>query len=118
MRTKECCLCHKQREVSDFNRKSSTKDGLQRKCRECSRAASKRHYADNKSYYMAKGRFHAHKVRKSVYDYLISHPCVDCGESDPVVLDLDHVRGEKVQSVSRMASSGRSSKAIEEEFVS
>jgi hypothetical protein len=40
-----------------------------------------------------KAHLQATKRRKLDYviTYLDSHPCVDCGESDPIVLDFDHM---------------------------
>lgn len=41
-----------------------------------------------------------------IYEYFLTHHCVDCGESDPLVLEFDHVRGEKFMDVSAMVSRG------------
>jgi hypothetical protein len=38
--------------------------------------------------------------------YLLEHPCIDCGESDPVTLECDHVRGEKRAAVSYLVTHG------------
>ena len=44
--------------------------------------------------------------RAILLDYLRGHPCVDCGETDLLVLEFDHVRGTKVQGVFLMAARG------------
>jgi hypothetical protein len=54
------------------------------------------HYAANKARYVAqaaasKRRLRAERTRW-LLDYFASHPCRDCGESDPVVLEFDHQR--------------------------
>lgn len=33
--------------------------------------------------------------RMLIVDYLLEHPCVDCKEDDILVLEFDHVRGDK-----------------------
>lgn len=51
-----------------------------------------------------------------VLTFLKTHPCVDCGESDPVVLTFDHVRGTKKANVSEMLAGKCSWSTIESEI--
>jgi 5-methylcytosine-specific restriction endonuclease McrA len=48
---------------------------------------------------------HRIKIRKHLLDFLLLHPCVDCGEKDPIVLEFDHrIPKDKSKQVSRMLS--------------
>lgn len=56
------------------------------------------------------------KARNFIWDYLSENPCVDCGEKNPVVLEFDHINGEKSSSISKMVSSYMSVEKISEEI--
>jgi hypothetical protein len=47
---------------------------------------------------------------------LLTHPCVDCGESDTIVLEFDHVIGEKKYNIADVIRSGRNWQSIIEEI--
>jgi len=76
------------------------------RCRSCTKAQVRRHYDQNRASYLAKARLRNNAVieekRRRILQYLKEHPCVDCGESDIVCLEFDHVCGVKVGNIGRM----------------
>ena len=51
-----------------------------------------------------------------VIDYLKVHPCVDCSESNIIVLEFDHTEDNKTMNVCTMVASSYSWKTIEKEI--
>jgi hypothetical protein len=96
---KTCTKCRKSQDTSQFNYKNRDKGILHAHCKNCSRADVRSHYERNKDYYTQKARARnlatRQELRSRLLTYLSTHACVDCGESDPVVLDFDHIDENK-----------------------
>jgi|SRR5579872_7331304 len=102
---KLCRRCNETKPEASFNFKYRDAGKLQSYCKVCSRIYVKEHYYANKTYYLQKARKRNKVIRKYLQEYVLNylntHPCVDCGEKDPVVLEFDHIR-DKLIAVSEL----------------
>jgi hypothetical protein len=118
--TKLCPTCSTIRPARDFNLNKARPDGLNSQCKECKRVVQRNWYAKNKARHVknvARRRRAAEtELIKRVLLYLQCHPCVDCGETNPVLLDFDHVRGKKINSICNLISRGYGWNAIAAEI--
>jgi len=83
-------------------------------------ACAKRYYETNKERLIAESKARNILIRKRnrkyIYEVKIKSHCIDCGETNPVVLDFDHVRGEKVGDLSNMVNQSYGIKALSKEI--
>lgn len=118
---KKCYKCQVLKDRAGFARNIYQNDGLQTLCRECKKVLDHLYYQSHspqmrKQINEAK-RKRVHKVQDRLHTYLSSHPCVDCGEKNIIVLEFDHVKGNKKGNISYMASTAKCSwKTILEEI--
>lgn len=101
---KICAKCGVEQHKDNFYRSSKNRDGLQSYCRSCALESRKTSYKKNPINGRKYDKERKKKLQQLVWDYLEDHPCVDCRESDPVVLQFDHVRGTKIAEVSSLLS--------------
>jgi hypothetical protein len=90
--TKRCGRCGEELPLEAFNRMGA---GKQHWCRECFRAYFKTRGDHHRRQSGAAREKRVAAARAFGDAYLASHPCVDCGERDRVVLDFDHVGGKE-----------------------
>lgn len=104
---KTCSTCKEWKPLEEFNKRSTSPDGRQWKCRECNKAYHYEHLERHLAQiYARKARLRAENKPK-LWKYLLEHPCTDCGEVDPVVLEFDHIR-DKSSDVTRLVHTGES----------
>jgi hypothetical protein len=115
-----CNVCLKTKDEAEFNWRWKALGIKQRRCRECQHIQQNDWYARNKEFHKKKMVAQKQRVRQEtrqyVENYLATHPCVDCGESDLAVLEFDHVRGFKKYNISYMLRSGYGVTAVEKEI--
>lgn len=123
MKIKVCSVCNKRKNISEFSLKNSKTGTRMSKCKICQRAYSKIHYRQNKQKYLERNKQNRELIadriernREFIYLYLLKHPCVDCGEENPVILTFDHIRGVKKYNVSNLVSQGYSLNTIKTEI--
>jgi hypothetical protein len=91
--SKRCSKCLRLLNETEFNWKYRDVK-LQYHCKVCSREYVRNHYKNHVKYYVEKARKRNQTVKDRAYaylgPYLLSHPCIDCGERDILVLEFDH----------------------------
>lgn len=89
-----CCECKIAKPLDQFSFRNKTNGTRGYQCKLCWNFFNRNRYRSDSGYYKTKAeksRAINTKIKaKLVLAYLQEHPCVDCGEKDPVVLDFDH----------------------------
>ena len=96
MRNQGMKRCAKCTELLDLECFSQGRNGrIASYCKPCTQIYCRAHYArnaetHNKRRYQNSKRYIA-RNRTYTVEYLRTHPCVDCGEADILVLEFDHI---------------------------
>lgn len=120
MDTKICSSCGPPAQpIENFAIRSLARGTRQAVCKTCQRVYSRAHYQTYRSAYIEKARLrNAEQSRTNaefLIEYLAAHPCVDCGETDIVVLEFDHQR-DKLLDVSALSREGYSLARLKQEI--
>lgn len=110
---KICSGCSIEKPIESFNFRNRKKGTRHSYCADCGKQKTRKHYLNNKSYYIKKARKHdidnTPLLRK-----LKEVPCADCGVAYPYyVMDFDHLRNKSFL-LSRAKRKGR--KVLQEEI--
>jgi hypothetical protein len=108
---KICRVCKLEKNLTEFNKKTGTIDGLQSECRECGKIRSRLQYEKNKPKMVVQSSENKNKrraeYRSKFYAILSESCCVDCGNDNPLVLEFDHIEtNEKIHGLSKMIHDG------------
>lgn len=111
--TKVCNVCGIEKSLEQYSWRNKKKGWRHGHCKTCHSAYRRQHYLENQEKYIEMAQnWNSENAadlremnRRFVFEYLLKNPCIDCGETNPIVLEFDHVRGKKRREISKMLSS-------------
>jgi hypothetical protein len=96
---KICCKCERKRRIDKFSYRNKENKILMSWCKDCVKTYDKKRYRDDiggqRKRSKLKRQATKKRNRKNIWKYLKNNPCVDCGETDPVVLTFDHISNKE-----------------------
>jgi hypothetical protein len=89
---RRCSSCEREKPVEEFGWRNKAKGLLSSYCLICKREKDKKHNKTISRQNSNKQRMNKWRDnnRQKLLEYLKDKCCIDCSESDPVVLDFDH----------------------------
>src|SRR5688572_14613537 len=103
-----CARCGEVKSTDHFSWRRKRLNQRDTFCKPCRSAYGKEHYAANKQRYIDQAAEVARRTRlertRYLLDYFEDHPCIDCGETDPLVLEFDHLRDKRFDIASKVVS--------------
>jgi hypothetical protein len=94
-RLRRCGRCRELRPIELFAWRRKAREQRDNYCAGCRAEYKREHYAANRSRYIARARTRKRAVAAERAAYLVAlfrvRPCVDCGKTDPLVLEFDHL---------------------------
>lgn len=92
---KICGVCGEKKALSEFADNRAKPDGKQYQCRSCQKEYRRRHYEKNKGKILGQVSKRKQELRDYIWSVKCKAFCMDCDESDPVVLEFDHLRDKE-----------------------
>lgn len=83
---KTCSICKREKQTSEFNKKSASPDGLMASCRECNKA---KYQGDRRGMHLQQ----RYGLTQAQYDMMLARQegaCATCGKAKAYKLHVDH----------------------------